>query len=229
MVALSLLTLGVIGYKLVMTYNLFSFAAIAHLVEIAQGNRLIAFGFFLIFVVGVMGLPITPFPIIGGVLFPFWLAFPMNVLAATMGAYCSFLVARFAGRDVVEPFIRGKLKSLDQMTEEEGFKTVLLLRVIGIPPFIVTNYGLGLSGVRHRDFLLATAIGMTPWMGMTSYLARGLWNAALVGGNQGLSKALSAGLFPLTLMSLMVLFGLSAAWIVKKTKIGQKKKENPPV
>jgi uncharacterized membrane protein YdjX (TVP38/TMEM64 family) len=86
----------------------------------------------------------------------------------------------------------------------EGFKTVLILRLIGVPPFIISNYALGLSGVRQVDFLTATMIGILPWMGIVTYLARSLWQAVLIGGNEGLAKALVHALGPLVIVSIVI-------------------------
>src|SRR5947207_638781 len=98
-----------------------------HWVEFARASYWISSAFYLIYVVGVMGLPITIFPIIGGVLFPFWIAFPLNVFAATTGAWLSFKVTRLLGRHRVEPYLRKRFKSWEKISRMEGFKTVLLL------------------------------------------------------------------------------------------------------
>lgn len=199
-------------------FQLVSINRLIHWVEIARANPWISFGFYFIFVVGVMALPITIFPIIGGVILPFWIAFPMNVLGATAGGWCSFMVTRIFGREAVEPFLRGKFKNWDSFSKKQGFKTVLVLRLLGIPPFIVTNYALGFSAVTHIDFLTATLIGMLPWMAMVTYLAHSLWQAILVGGQAGLAKALTKVMWPLMLMSLTAASMFVLSSFLKKRK-----------
>ena len=102
------------------------------------------------------------------------------------------------------PLLRKRVKVWAKIADARGFQTVLLLRLVGIPPFIVTNYALGLSRVDVSDFLIATAIGILPWMGIVTFLAHSLWDAVLVGGQAGLGKALWHVLRPLFFVSCMI-------------------------
>jgi uncharacterized membrane protein YdjX (TVP38/TMEM64 family) len=185
-------------------------------VNLARSNRPLALSFYLVYAVGVMLLPITMFPIIGGVLFPFWIALPLNIAAATAGAWLSFRVGRAFGRVAIEPLMRRNLKALDRLAASRGVRTVFLLRLIGVPPFIVTNYGLGLSGVRNSDFLVGTAAGIVPWMALVTSLSTSLWNAVLVGGEKGMMRALVKALAPLTAVSALVLTSVVVAWYVRR-------------
>ncbi len=185
-------------------FHLISLQRIIEFVNEARAHRWVAIGFYFIFVVGVMGLPITMFPIIGGVLFPFGVALPLNIAAATMGAFCSFCVSRYFGGHYVEPLLRKRVKVWAKIADARGFQTVLLLRLVGIPPFIVTNYALGLSRVDVSDFLIATAIGILPWMGIVTFLSHSLWDAVLVGGQAGLGQALWHVLRPLFFVSCVI-------------------------
>ncbi|MCG3204191.1 MAG: hypothetical protein KCHDKBKB_00898 [Elusimicrobia bacterium] len=189
-----------------------------HWVELAQASFWFSLAFYVIFVVGVMGLPITLFPIIGGVLFPFWVALPMNIFAATTGAWLSFMVTRKWGERSVGTFFRKEFKAWEKFSKMEGFKTILLLRLIGVPPFIVSNYALGFSGVRQTDFITGTMIGILPWMGIVTYLAHSLWEAALVGGQKGLTKALAHALGPLILVSFSILGVMVFNYMLKRRR-----------
>ena len=165
---------------------------------------------------GVTVLPITLFPIVGGVLLPFWLALPLNLVAATVGSLLAFFVGRFF-RHAIEPFLKGKLKSWDRVAASQGFVTVFLLRFIGMPPFLVANYALGLSAVGVRDFVVGTFFGILPWMALVTFAASSLWRAILVGGREGLMTALFEAVAPLTLLSVMTLAVLVVgAWLKKR-------------
>jgi uncharacterized membrane protein YdjX (TVP38/TMEM64 family) len=189
-----------------------------HWVELARASFWLSLAFYLVFVVGVMGLPITLFPIIGGVLFPFWIAFPLNVFAATTGGWLSFMLTRTLGEKTLAPYLHRKFSALEKFTKMEGFRTVLFLRLIGVPPFIVSNYALGFSEVTHIDFITGTMIGILPWMGIVTYLANSLWAAALVGGQQGLAKALTHALAPLLIVSLSILGVLALNYWLKRRR-----------
>ncbi|MFN0117988.1 MAG: TVP38/TMEM64 family protein [Elusimicrobiota bacterium] len=185
-------------------------------VEHAKGNPMLTALFLVFFVFGVLWLPITPFPIIGGVLFNFWVAIPLNVLCATLGACMAFGISRYFGRDVIESFLKGKFKTFDQITAAEGFKTVFLLRFIGIPPFIVSNYALGLSGISLKKYFLGTLLGIIPWMVLITALSHSLWQAVLISGQKGFFQAWVA-LRPLFFVSLSI--GLiSLIYLIYKNK-----------
>src|SRR5207244_2582044 len=109
-------------------------------------------------------------------------------------------------------------KSFDQFTSHQGIKTVFLLRWIGVPPFIVANYVLGLSSIRSRDFLIGTALGITPWMALMTYLSNSFWQAALVGGEKGLVEAVISKMGPLVLLSILVLAGIGVTYYLKRKK-----------
>ncbi len=192
--------------------------SLIHFVQLAQANFWLSVGYYVIFVFGTMFLPITPFPIAGGVLFPFWIALPLNILAATAGAWLSFMVTRTFGHKAVHQFLVRRFPSFDKVADMEGFRTVLILRLVGIPPFIVSNYALGFSEVRHRDFLFGTMVGLLPWMTIVSFLSHSLWDAILVGGEKGLTKALAHALGPLTIVSVLVAAIFLVKFLIKKRK-----------
>src|SRR5690242_893804 len=85
------LAVVLLAVKFTPVYTYLSLNQIIRAVQIAQHNRVWAWTFYAFFVVGVMALPITMFPIVGGVLFPFWIALPLNVMAATAGGWLAFL------------------------------------------------------------------------------------------------------------------------------------------
>jgi uncharacterized membrane protein YdjX (TVP38/TMEM64 family) len=207
---------GIYAFQVTHLSQMLSYQNLIHLVEEARVNRLITLLFYAGFVFGVMALPITIFPIVGGVLLPFWLAVPLNILAATLGAFLSFCVSRYFGRGAVENFLKGKFKAFDHKAIANGFKTVLILRLIGIPPFIVTNYALGLSPIRVRDFIFATILGIFPWMTLVTVLASHLWEAILVGGEKGFMHALMTQMRPLFGLTLLILVVFAINYFLKK-------------
>ena len=188
------------------------------LVDLARSHRWMAGAFYFLYAAAIMALPITIFPIVGGVLLPFWIALPLNVIAATAGGWFSFQIGRAYGRASIEPLMRGNLRALDRLAASQGIRTVFLLRLIGVPPFLVTNYGLGLSGVRNRDFILGTAAGIIPWMTMVTYMSTSLWQAVLVGGEKGMMSALVKAMAPLTTVSLLVMTGVVTTWLLRRRR-----------
>jgi uncharacterized membrane protein YdjX (TVP38/TMEM64 family) len=116
---------------------------------------------------------------------------PASVAAATG----SFLIARYFARDRVERKLRAypKFAAIDRAVENQGFKVVLLVRLQPILPFVLLNYGLGLTRVRLRDFVIASWIGMMPATILYVYLGSALHSVSdLFTG--GVTKHSAAGL-----------------------------------
>jgi len=192
-------------YRFTFLYQLVTLQNLIRWVGLARASRVGTLLFYVLFVFGVMAMPITIFPIIGGLLFPYWIALPLNLAAATTGALVAFSVSRFFGREAVEGLLKGRLKSLDRISATQGLKAVFLLRIVGVPPFTIANYAFGLSAVKVRDFLGGTLLGILPWMTFVTYVAASLWNALVIGGQKGLSKALLSTFGPMMAISATII------------------------
>lgn len=81
---------------------------------------------------------------------------------ATIGASLAFLVAKALGRDFVEGLLGGRLALLDRRLRDHGFTGLLIIRLVPLFPFNGVNFGCGLTAIRFRDYLLATALGILP-------------------------------------------------------------------
>lgn len=85
-------------------------------------------------------------------------------IASTAGAACAFLVGRTVARDLVAQKLGGhpKFAAIDQAVGAEGFKIVLLIRLVPVFPYNLMNYLLSLTKVNLRDYVIASWIGMAP-------------------------------------------------------------------
>lgn len=129
----------------------------------------------LVYVVGyVIGtmilLPGLLLSFVGAVLFGVWEGTLYTWVGATAGATGAFLLARFLGRDFVNRLLRGKLRTLDERLRERGFVSLLIIRLVPLFPFNGVNFGCGLTSIRLRDYVLATAIGIVPGTFVYQYL-----------------------------------------------------------
>jgi len=195
-----------------------SFQSLVLWVENAKSSHWFPWVFYLSFMLAIMALPITLFPIVGGVFFHFWVALPLNLLAATVGSCLPFVIARLVGRKNIEHFLKGRWQHINNMVGKEGFKTVFFLRWTGLPPFVVANYVLGLSKVRLKDYVLGTVAGILPWMVVVTYMSHSLWQSLIVGGEKGFSMALLNVMGPMSTFSGLVFVTYLAGRIVKKRK-----------
>jgi len=76
---------------------------------------------------------------------------------ATIGACLAFLIARYLARGWVEAKLEDKprFRELDHSIGRDGGKIVALLRLVPVFPFVLLNYGLGLTKVRFVHYVWA--------------------------------------------------------------------------
>ncbi|MEV8097648.1 VTT domain-containing protein [Kitasatospora sp. NPDC085879] len=88
---------------------------------------------------------------------------PLAVAGTTLGAAAAFWLGRALGRDALRPLLRARAAAaVDRRLTEQGFRSVLLLRLVPGVPFQPANYACALSGVRSAPYLAATALGVLP-------------------------------------------------------------------
>ncbi len=107
---------------------------------------------------------------VGAVLLGVWEGTLYTWIGATIGATAAFFLARLLGRDFVDQLLGGKLRALDDRLRERGFVSLLLIRLVPLFPFNGVNFGSGLTSVRPRDYVLATALGIIPGTFVYQYL-----------------------------------------------------------
>ncbi len=110
----------------------------------------------------VLFLPTMVLTLAGGALFGPLLGTLFNLIGATCGALCSFLITRylfnFGGKK-----IKGiRLKKLIAQVNKQGWPFVALLRLVPILPFNLINYGLGLTNISFKLYALTTLVFLIP-------------------------------------------------------------------
>lgn len=129
----------------------------------------------------VFAIPASLFVIAAGFIWGFALGATYSMIGAMIGAVASFYVGRFLGTGVLDRF--GKLgRMVAKQVDHAGFKSLLILRNIPGIPFAVLNYGAGVAGVRMRDYLPSTLIGITPSMLVFTYCADSVFNGSMTEG-----------------------------------------------
>jgi len=112
----------------------------------------------------VLLIPGSILTLAAGFLFGLPLGVALVSAGSVLGATAAFLVGRFFARDWVAERIAQlpKFQALDHAARQDGFMIVFLARLSPLFPFNLLNYGLGITGVRLRDYFLASWIGMLP-------------------------------------------------------------------
>jgi uncharacterized membrane protein YdjX (TVP38/TMEM64 family) len=152
---------------------------------------------------------VIPFPsagvsVIAGVLFGPWLGALLAVLGLNIAAAVSFWISRILGRHFVSENERGWVKQYDELLSQQGFITVLGLRLLMLP-FDFIGFAAGLTRMPFRQFMAASIIGSIP--STVSFVVLG----------ESLSSPRTWGLFA-------VLFCLSLliAFFVRRSRLGKK-------
>lgn len=139
--------------------------------------------FILVCAVGIpLFLPDTAMNLVGAMVFgPFAGTF-YAWIGVFVGATWGYWLARFLGRDFVERFLGARFNALDERFRDDGFRALLMIRLLPIMPFGVVSLAAGLTRIRTRDYLLATAIGILPVTFMHQFLFSQLGNSVLKNG-----------------------------------------------
>jgi uncharacterized membrane protein YdjX (TVP38/TMEM64 family) len=103
-------------------------------------------------------------------------------VGAMGGAIAAFLVGRYLARGWVAQQLvhRPRFQSIDEAIARDGRRIILLLRLSPVFPFTLLNYGLGLSQISLKDYVVGT-VGILPGTLMYVYLGSLVGNLALVG------------------------------------------------
>jgi uncharacterized membrane protein YdjX (TVP38/TMEM64 family) len=129
-------------------------------------------------------VPASLLTLVAGALFGVAKGTAIVFVAAVLGSSAAFLIARHLARRAIERRIAGdaRFAAIDRAVGAEGRKIVLLLRLSPAFPFNLLNYGLGLTRVSFRDYLMAS-VGMLPGTLLYVYLGKIAGDvAALAGG-----------------------------------------------
>jgi uncharacterized membrane protein YdjX (TVP38/TMEM64 family) len=139
--------------------------------------------FILVFAAGcILALPASVFVIAAGFIFGWVPGALYSIVGGLLGAVASFYLARFIGEGFLDRFGRVGRIVAKQM-DHAGFRYLLILRYIPGIPFAVLNYGAGVAGVRIRDFIPATLLGVIPPMFVFAYCADSLFNGSMSEGD----------------------------------------------
>jgi uncharacterized membrane protein YdjX (TVP38/TMEM64 family) len=137
-------------------------------------------------------VPSAPLTVLGAVLFGPYKGFALVWVAGVLGSAGCFALARRVGRNFAVRHAGSRFRALDAVVERRGFSAVLLLRLANIP-FTPASFGLGLTAVRFRDYLLGTALGIVPGCLAVTY-AVGMARDGLSGRSaHALTTGLGAG------------------------------------
>jgi len=158
--------------------------------------------FILIYALGVcLFIPGTLLTTLGAAIFGPYRGFLYVWLGAMLGAAGGFLIGRYLGREFAASLIGDRLRKYDDGIEQNGFATVLYLRLVYFP-FTAMNFGMGLTRVRFRDYLWGTGLGILVGTFIFTFFVgtvKEVWASGQWGQLLSWKIFLSLGLFVLSL------------------------------
>ena len=113
-------------------------------------------------------VPRTLLALGAGLVFGMWWGILWAALGSLAGAVAGFLVARYLGAGLIDRALLAKsagplrLAVLMKRAEHGGWRMVAVVRLVPIIPHSLTNYALGLTGVRLGAYAVGSLIGQLP-------------------------------------------------------------------
>jgi len=152
----------------------------------------------------VLALPASVFVLAAGFIWGWVLGGIYSIVGGLLGAVASFYVGRFVGEGLLHKFGRVG-RAVAKQVDHATFRSLLAMRFIPGIPFAVLNYGAGVAGVRIRDFIPSTTIGIIPPMFVFAYCADALFNGSMTEGDAAIRLAIVLVLMlALTLLPVLV-------------------------
>lgn len=149
-------------------------------------------------------LPVIFVIALGGALFGTLRGLLYGWIGGVLGAFGTFLLARYALKDFFQRRVVPQLpllRNLDARLEKNGLQTVLLLRLfLFMAP--VTNWIIGVSRLRFQDYAIGTMIGTLPVMVLLNY-----WGDQIAAANSLWVLAKPEILIPGLLVLLLIIGG----------------------
>ena len=128
-------------------------------------------------------LPIAlPLTIAGGAILG-WIAAPLIIVSATLGACIVFIAARTILSDLLRARAGGFFEKLEAGFLKDDFNYLLAMRLIPAAPFWVINIVPAFTQMKLSRYALATAIGIMPGSTIYVWVARG-FDHILAAGQQ---------------------------------------------
>jgi phospholipase D1/2 len=126
---------------------------------------------------GLVVAPITVLIVATAVAFGPLLGFTYSLLGCLMSATLTYGIGSLMGRATVRRFAGAQVSRLSHRIARHGLTAILLVRILPVAPFTVVNVMAGASGVRFRDFILATFLGMFPGLLVMTFFGNRLESA----------------------------------------------------
>ncbi|WP_432666413.1 TVP38/TMEM64 family protein [Wukongibacter baidiensis] len=128
-------------------------------------------------------LPGIPIALLAGFAFGPIMGTVWASIGSTIGASVAFLVARYAARGMVEGWVEGneQFKKIDEGVEKQGWRMLMITRLVPIFPFNLQNFAYGLTKINFGTYVLVSWICMLPGTIAFTFTSGAIVNGAGIG------------------------------------------------
>jgi uncharacterized membrane protein YdjX (TVP38/TMEM64 family) len=168
--------------------------------------------FFLAILFGIIPvIPFTVFAALMGAKYGTWIGSAINWIGTIGASAIFFILARYFFVHQFRKYISRfkKIRKFDDIINRNAFVAVLFVRMIPIVPPPVVNIYSGLTSMRFKIYILATAIGKIPGTIIYAYLGNHLFTS---------NRSIILGLF-IYLVFIIVVVLLYRWWYKTKTEV----------
>jgi phospholipase D1/2 len=113
-------------------------------------------------IAGLLGFPVTVLIAATAAAFGPWLGGGYAAIGAIFSAAAGYGVGTLLGRRTVATLLGRRLHAARRRILQQGVLAVAAIRLLPVAPFTLVNIACGVFGVRLRDFLAGTILGMGP-------------------------------------------------------------------
>lgn len=152
-----------------------------HLQTLIRQSGLFGYSLYiLLFIIATLFLlPGSILVIAGGIVFGPLLGTLLSLIAATLASSCSFLLARWLGRDLLLKYVGHShtFQAIEKGIARNGIDFLILTRLIPLFPYNIQNYAYGLTTIAFWPYTLISALTTLPgyvncWRKTISRLSR---------------------------------------------------------
>lgn len=121
-----------------------------------------------------LSIPVALVLTLGGAALFGWVALPLIILAASLGATLVFLLAKTVFRATLQSRVASWLAGVESAFQESPVRWCLTMRFIPVMPFWAANIIPAVLGMRIAPFFLSTLVGILPGTAIYVGIGRGL-------------------------------------------------------
>ncbi|SDK12012.1 TVP38/TMEM64 family protein [Natronincola ferrireducens] len=150
-------------------YEVWNFISIDYLRKFTGRIRRLGFLGVLLYLVSfalgtMLLLPSLPFALLGGITYGTVLGIVYATIGDLLGASMAFVVARYIGRERIEKRLKSSkaFHEIDEGVKQDGWRIVVLTRMVPIIPHWLQNYVYGLTGISFTTYAFVTLLCIIP-------------------------------------------------------------------